>query len=87
MFYRPITKGGWHAYLPVEKGVFRHNIANWIATICQNPLLRTYFLVIVGFSSQEAGKIRLHQKLEIKGKSVFIWQHVSVSLVPLSSIK
>ena len=44
-------------------------------------------LVIGGFSSQVAGRIRLHQKLEIKGKSVFILQHVSVSLVPLSSIK
>ena len=45
MFYRPITKGGRHTHLPAEKGVFRHNNANWTATICQIPLLRTYFLL------------------------------------------
>ena len=47
MFQRPIAISGWHAYLPVEKGVFRHNIVNWTATKCQNPLLRTYFLLNV----------------------------------------
>ena len=47
MFYRPITNGGLHTYLPAEKGDFRHNNANWTATICQNPLLRTYFLLKV----------------------------------------
>ena len=47
MFYRSITMAGWHAYLPVEKGVFRRNIANWTATKCQNPFLGTYFLLKV----------------------------------------
>ena len=39
MFYRPITKGGWHTYYisPCRKG----------SSICQNPLLRTYFLLKV----------------------------------------
>ena len=47
MFYRRITMAGWHAYFPVKKGVFSHNIANWTATNCQNPLRRTYFLLKV----------------------------------------
>ena len=47
MFYRSITMAGWHAYLPVEKGVFRRNIANWTATKCQNPCLGTCFLLKV----------------------------------------
>ena len=52
------------SYLPVKKGVFSHNIANWTATNCQNPLCRTYFLLKVkGTSPQIYTVLNLRMKL------------------------